>query len=157
MTDRRRRIAAQEHERATRSSEATSLVRDVAGLMRGDDDDDRDGRLTSLDEAVRPSRRSPNSTLESTQALDGAGAGVNGGAGYSSEENAPVKWSKKSGDGVGARRTKGAMAGAIGMMDGAARGPNYVPGGASPVAFMSPGRPTITPMSPTRRSTRSLG
>ena len=157
MTDRRRRIAAQEHERATRSSEATSLVRDVAGLMRGDDDDDRDGRLTSLDEAVRPSRRSPNSTLESTQALDGAGAGVNGGAGYSSEENAPVKWSKKSGDGVGARRTKGAMAGAIGLMDGAARGPNYVPGGASPVAFMSPGRPTITPMSPTRRSTRSLG
>ena len=82
---------------------------------------------------------------------------MNGGAGYSSEENAPVKWSKKSGDGVGARRTKGAMAGAIGMMDGAARGPNYVPGGASPVAFMSPGRPTITPMSPTRRSTRSLG
>ena len=158
MTDRRRRIAAQEHERATRSSEATSLVRDVAGLMRGDDDErEHEGRLTSLDEAVRPSRRSPNSTLESTQALDGAGAGVNGGAGYSSEENAPVKWSKKSGDGVGARRTKGAMAGAIGLMDGAARGPNYVPGGASPVAFMSPGRPTITPMSPTRRSTRSLG
>ena len=92
--------------------------------------------------------------------VDGGAGGVNG-AGYS-DEDAPVKWSKKSGDGVGARRTRGAMAGAIGggsAMDGGAtpRGPNYVPGGASPVAFMSPGRPSIVPASPSRRSARSLG
>ena len=59
-------------------------------------------------------------------------------------------------------RGVGAMAGAIGggsAMDGVGtrRGPNYVPGGASPVAFMSPGRPSIVPASPSRRSARSLG
>ena len=118
-----------------------------------------------------PSGRAPAPSIPRqmtlTRHLAGAGGGVDGGAGgvngagYS-DEDAPVKWSKKSGDGVGARRTRGAMAGAIGggsAMDGVGtrRGPNYVPGGASPVAFMSPGRPSIVPASPSRRSARSLG
>lgn len=169
ITDRRRRVAErQEQERARRAemgaASVSSLSRDVAGLMRGDSDDGDEGAgggggVPGGPAARRESRRSPNSTLESAQALDGGAGGVNG-AGYS-DEDAPVKWSKKSGDGVGARRTKGAMAGAIGggaMDGGTPRGPtNYVPGGASPVAFMSPGRPSIVPASPSRRSTRSLG
>lgn len=169
MTERRKRANAQEQERAARragmgAASVSSLSRDVAGLMRAGDSDDGDERAGGGSRGVgssRPtSRRSPNSTLESAQALDGGAGGVNG-AGYS-DEDAPVKWSKKSGDGVGARRTKGAMAGAIGgsaMDGGTPRGPNYVPGGASPVAFMSPGRPSVTivPASPSRRSARSLG
>ena len=166
MTERRKRANAQEQERARRAgmgaASVSSLTRDVAGLMRAGTrttaTSARGGGSRGVGSGRPTSRRSPNSTLESAQALDGGAGGVNG-AGYS-DEDAPVKWSKKSGDGVGARRTKGAMAGAIGggaMDGGTPRGPNYVPGGASPVAFMSPGRPSIVPASPSRRSARSLG